>query len=243
MKLLVDADILLFMKSFSHERTIHWTPDIESKLIELNVAAARVDDMIATMLETCKCDEAILCFTDYRNFRYKVLDTYKANRKYQKMEIIGPLREHMQDKYEWRRKKALEADDVLGIIATKEPGKYIVASTDKDLLQIPGRHYNWGHRKFRTISLDDGDYFFYRQILTGDTVDNYKGCPGIGPKKAEKLLDGTPREDWWSAIVEAYEKKDLTEEDALAQAQVARICRAEDYNFETREPILWTPNN
>jgi DNA polymerase-1 len=41
--------------------------------------------------------------------------------------------------------------------------------------------------------------------------------------------------------VEAYAKKNLTADDALVQARVARILRHTDYNFKTKEPILWTP--
>jgi len=31
--------------------------------------------------------------------------------------------------------------------------------------------------------------FFYSQLLTGDTVDNYKGLPGVGEVKAYEILD------------------------------------------------------
>jgi hypothetical protein len=45
----------------------------------------------------------------------------------------------------------------------------------------------------------------------------------------------------WELIVEAYAKKDLTEADALQQARVARILRFDDYDFNKKKPILWTP--
>ena len=41
--------------------------------------------------------------------------------------------------------------------------------------------------------------------------------------------------------MEAFEKKGLTEDDALLQARVARILRASDYDFKKKEPIMWTP--
>ena len=34
-----------------------------------------------------------------------------------------------------------------------------------------------------------GAYNFWYQMLVGDTVDNIKGCPGIGPVKAKKVLE------------------------------------------------------
>ena len=55
---------------------------------------------------------------------------------------------------------------------------------------------------------------------------------------ARRLLD----EDCsWKTVVSAFEKQGLSENDALTQARVARILRAEDYNFKTHKPILWTP--
>jgi 5'-3' exonuclease len=43
-------------------------------------------------------------------------------------------------------------------------------------------------------------------MLMGDTVDNIPGIKGIGPKKAEKLLDKTKREDWDKLVEEKYEE-------------------------------------
>lgn len=133
----------------------------------------------------------------------------------------------------------LEADDVMGILMTKYPGKYILASIDKDLRQIPGQHYNWDKDEFKEVSLDEGNLFFYTQILTGDPTDGYSGCPNIGPKRAERILASA--KDVWKAIVKTYEAKGLTEWDAIVTARVARILRASDYNFKTGKIRLWKP--
>lgn len=45
----------------------------------------------------------------------------------------------------------------------------------------------------------------------------------------------------WPVVVQAYEKKGLSEEVALVQAQIARICRRDDYDFKRKEVILWKP--
>ena len=80
------------------------------------------------------------------------------------------------------------------------------------------------------------------QTLCGDASDNYSGCPSIGPKTAEKILaDCETSADLWDATLATFKKKKLSEEVALIQAQVARICRASEYNFETKEVRKWTP--
>ena len=43
--------------------------------------------------------------------------------------------------------------------------------------------------------------------------------------------------------VETFEEKGLTEEDALINAQLARILTTNDYDHEKKEPILWTPTS
>lgn len=78
------------------------------------------------------------------------------------------------------------------------------------------------------------------QTLCGDSTDGYKGCPSVGAKTAEKILD-VPTGDMWSEVLATYEKKGLTYEDALIQARIARILRGDEYNLDTGEMNLWTP--
>ena len=94
-----------------------------------------------------------------------------------------------------------------------------------------------------TVTEDEANYRHMLQTLTGDTADGYPGCPGIGAVTAEKILtatDGTYPE-MWKAVIKTYEKKGLSEETALIQAQIARICRRDDYDFKRKEVKLWTP--
>ena len=81
------------------------------------------------------------------------------------------------------------------------------------------------------------------QTLTGDPTDGYKGCPSVGKVTAEKIL--TPHKNnykkMWEAVVETYKSKGLSSKVALLEARMARIVRASDYNFKTKQPILWSP--
>ena len=45
----------------------------------------------------------------------------------------------------------------------------------------------------------------------------------------------------WKTVVKTFEEKDMTEEDALVNARLARILTVDDYDSEKKEPILWTP--
>ena len=77
------------------------------------------------------------------------------------------------------------------------------------------------------------------QTLAGDQTDGYGGVPGIGVKRAEALFKDKGYS--WKTVVKAFKDRDLSEEDALVNARLARILTVDDYDFEKKEPILWSP--
>jgi DNA polymerase-1 len=131
--------------------------------------------------------------------------------------------------------------------------KVVICTIDKDLQTIPGHHYNFSKDLEFTVSEHQADLYHMSQTLTGDATDGYKGCPGMGAVGAKKLLDkvleeATPwataqtlRKMLWDAVVAAYAKAGLGEEEALCQARVARILRTGEFNFKTNEVNLWEP--
>ena len=104
-----------------------------------------------------------------------------------------------------------EADDSLGIEATRRNGELrgsaVICSIDKDLWQIPGRHYHFVNKSEGIVGAREGTLFFYQQVLTGDASDNVPGIEGIGPRKAEDILSGAQDpKDCWERVLEAYKK-------------------------------------
>jgi DNA polymerase-1 len=241
MDLLIDADILACQYAYVYEASRRWDADDDFDIDDASWAVAGFDSAVERMVREMGADNAVLCFTGRDNFRYSVLPTYKSNRKGKpKPVLLDPLIEHAWEVWDCKTVDCLEADDVMGIMATRAPGRYAMATIDKDLRQIPGIHYNWKKERVVDVSQRHADYWFYFQVLTGDSTDGYAGCPGIGVRRAERVLeDADP--DPWARVVAAFESRGLTEEDALVQARVARILRVEDYNFAEAQPILWSP--
>tara|TARA_R100000808_G_C2152883_1_gene162613 strand:+ start:4149 stop:4928 length:780 start_codon:yes stop_codon:yes gene_type:complete len=240
---LIDADIVVYQVSAAGEEAVNFDTDTVVAWADLDQLTHVAVNMVTDIQRETNCNDAILCFSDNENFRKKILETYKGNRSGSRKPIAySGLKKKLSSCFDSYQKPSLEGDDLLGILATHPTivsGKKIIYSQDKDLKQIPGRHFNIKEKAIEEVTEEQGDRFHYLQTLSGDRTDNYFGCPGIGPKRAETLLDKS--DDPWSAIVGAYEKAGLTEQDALVQAQVAKICRHTEYNFETRKPILWKP--
>lgn len=233
--LLIDGDIIAYKAAASAEVATNWgngqwtlhsfEPDVE----------VRVEDQIHKLLEA-PVQDCVIAFTDKKNFRKDVAPYYKANRKdTRKPMLLDYAKKYMSLQYNTIMYRNLEADDVLGILGTKNRDT-IIWSEDKDLLTIPAKH--WINGEVVEITEAEANYQFLYQTLIGDSTDNYKGCPTIGPKTANKILSSGCT---WEAVVEAFKSKGLSEEVALENARLARILRDGEYNTETGEVYLWQP--
>lgn len=200
-KVLVDGDIVAYRAAFS-------TQDLFPE-----DARRKVDDLMLYIL-----GETLVFHTpsDYEvfltgkgNFRYDIAKAapYKGNRK----DVAKPIhlslcRDYLVDKWGAIVSKGEEADDLIAIAATEYGPDTVVASIDKDMLQIPCKHFNFSTGAWSDVSEFEGLKFFYKQILTGDRADNIVGLYRIGPVKAEKMLEGCDDEEGlWDAVLKAYD--------------------------------------
>lgn len=241
--LLIDGDLYLHRGTAAVEKEVRWDEENHMLFSNEEEGWTAVSWELEKLMNRFDVPQSrcVIALSDPPLFRISVDPTYKAKRADTRKPVAyTAVRERLEREWTVRRFKGLEADDVMGILATKADNT-IICSMDKDMRQIPGRI--WDGTRVTFISLDDADRWFMMQTLTGDTSDGYKGCPGIGPAKAEKLLDkaGVSIEEWWPAVAEAFTKAGLTEDDAIRQARLARILRMEDWDFVKKVPKLWTP--
>lgn len=248
--LLIDSDILIYRAANRAQSKLDWG---EGAAIHCDEAAAMIDltKQVVDLQDLLAAENVIMALGDPtgKNWRKDILPSYKSNRKPEsKPLLLSFLREFVMKTWDKQcfYRPTLEGDDVLGILSTAPDlvrGERIIVSIDKDFQSIPGRLFNPDkpERGVQEISHEQADYWHAYQTLTGDSTDGYKGCPGCGPKGATAILGPIPKAEYWAAIVAAYERKGLTEEDALVQARVARICRNQDYDRLKKQVILWSP--
>lgn len=243
--LLIDADTLVYEAAKANEIETKWDEDLWTLHAYEEPAKLQLDAKVEELKARLSADRVVMALSDYTDpWRKRVMPTYKSNRKdVRKPIIFAPLREHVHANYETFQRPGLEGDDILGILLTHPTlikGEKIVVSIDKDMKTLPGQHYRMHKDEEFEVSEAQADYTHLVQTLTGDTTDGYPGCPGVGPVKAERLLADLHVSPW-PVIVKAYEKAGLSEEVALQNARVARICRHTDYDFKKKEVILWNP--
>lgn len=218
MKALLDGDIVAFRCAAASENE------------DEGIGKYYVDKLVDDIILATGADQFSVYLSGPTNFRYQIYPEYKANRLDQPVpRHREALKNYLLEKYNAVVSENCEADDLMGI----EQCSYadtIICTLDKDLLMIPGKHYSWsiagkGWVKdaiFREIDYLEGMRRFYTQVLTGDTSDNIKGCPGIGKVKAERILSGCETEqEMFEAVQNAYS----FDEAFLLNAQVLWIQR------------------
>ena len=241
-RLLIDGDILAYKAATLAEVDTKWEDGLWTLHADENYAKSLLHNEIETLKENLETSSIIIALTDSKNFRKDVLPSYKDNRKQRRKHLVlGALREHLRKQYKAIVVPTLEADDVIGILATKPTDEQrIICSLDKDFKQIPSYLSQDG----KTVVLrkkKECDWWHLIQTLTGDSTDGYYGCPSVGIVTAKKILKNRRQSvnKMWDLVVDTYKKNGLTKEDALQQAQVARILRHGDYNKQTGEVNLW----
>lgn len=212
----IDGDVICYRAGFAAEQRIVETDEEGYSVSRMEVAP--LEHALQNLKEIVEFCLTELGQSDYKifltgrdNFRKDVatIKEYKANRKKARYPIhLQALKDYLIEHHPTVVSKGEEADDLLGIALTDDPDNGIVVSNDKDLLMIPGRHYNFTNDTKIIIDEDMGRYKFWSQMLTGDSTDNIMGCPQIGPKKTEKALSGIMHDDdYWEVVYNLYKKQ------------------------------------
>ena len=238
MKLLIDCDFVVYKCCAAAESEIDFGDDVivvTSTFKDAYSCVKRELNRIANKFGSF--DEMILFFSDSKNFRKDIQKDYKGHRNRKKPCGYRRVINKLSEEYSVIKMPTLEADDSMGIYATKHTGNIIV-SPDKDMKQIPGMLYNFDESF--TIDKSEGEKWHLIQAMAGDNTDGYAGVPGIGVKRAVSLFEEKGYS--WKTVVGAFKEKGLSEDIALENARLAKILTTEDYDHEKREPILWNPS-
>jgi DNA polymerase I len=238
--LIIDGDILNFTVGRATEDYSDFGDQTCSSFSEED-AIKLLDEGIQSIATKCgyALEDIIYSISCDKNYRKRFFPTYKSNRK----TVVKPLglktlRDHLianAEKYNLFMIEELEADDCMGIAGTSGDDSISIYSQDKDLRTIPVRQWDFKKQKFWTPTYDQAMKWLYTQVLTGDTVDGYKGCPRIGKIKAEKALKNCTNdlellEQVFVRYYVAYGNDiDEAKEKSLEQFGQARILHQTDF--------------
>ncbi len=254
--ILIDADIVAYKASIVNEKHFDFGDTGVGEHLDHDGCIRNVETLINGYADKLKATRVIVCLSEpdgTKNFRKQLNPTYKHNRA----DTVPPqmlmwIKEYLENEYKSFRRPRLEADDIMGILATSGDrfieGKRIIVSEDKDMRTIPALVFNPNHPDLGVLDISslDAKRFHMWQTVVGDPTDGYPGCPGVGKggryvEYAESILGADSPEELWDLVLMAYGSKGLTEDDAILQARMARILQDGDYNYKTKGIRLWNP--
>jgi hypothetical protein len=220
---LIDADVVAYRIAFGCQD--------EPEKVAIAKVSEFLEELVFTYTDVEDCEGYL---TGKQNYRFDIAKTapYKGTRVSEKPKHLGIIRQYMIDAWAFSVQEYQEADDAIGIRAyTLGEDDYIICSIDKDLDNLRGKHYNFVKNQHYTITEEEAIKNFYRQVLTGDRVDNVPGLAGIGPKKADKIIkDCVTEAELFNAVLAAYDG-DIDRMTEMAQLLWIR----------RKEGELWTP--
>jgi hypothetical protein len=242
---LIDGDFIAY-------QTAAWAVAAQADLLAVT---ERMQAQLGDWAERAFCTKSIVALSCSRddNFRRGVYPFYKNNRTTEPPPFLDAAKDIIRDNYTCVTRPHLEADDVIGIMATN--GKIenpVVVAVDKDMRQIPGLYFNPDKMDFpERITVGEANHTFLMQWLCGDTTDGFKGMFRVGPKKAEGMIpppcmletDVGGALEGEKAVFEAYadHPKGYDLEYVLQMRACARILRAEDW--DGKKPLVVTEDN
>lgn len=175
-----------------------------------------------------------------KTFRNELYPEYKANRSAPPEDLIpqfGLIRQATRAfNLPCIEMEGFEADDLIATysrLAREAGGDATIVSSDKDLMQLVGPAVGmYDPMKDKQIGIPEviekwgvpPEKMIDLQALTGDSVDNVPGVPGIGPKTAAQLLEQFGDLD--TLLARAGEiKQDKRRQSIIDNAYKARISR------------------
>lgn len=233
MTVLIDADTLCYAVPFGCQKK---EEDGSVTLAEPWVMSSRLDQAVQGIVEGSRRKDYRLYLTGTGNFRHDVakIKPYKANRTAAKPHYYDAARDRLIKLWGAYVVDGMEADDAVSIDARRIENA-VVAHIDKDLNQIPGKHYNYKQKRRYTVSPDRANCWFWIQCLTGDVTDNIpslweaKGRKGTkwGPVRSKRLLLPLKPEKRKEVVREMYADDDLLTE----VASLVYLLRKPDERF------------
>lgn len=221
----LDADSLIYRVGFAAEN--------EDESIAISRLRSRLLELFFVEFDCCDGAYYYGYIGGSGNYRSDIAVTkpYKGNRSGVRPKHYDALRSHLVSEWGFKESVNQEAEDCVGIKATELGDKAVIVYYDKDLLNVPGWHYNFVSKKGGMVTVEEARKHFYTQILTGDRIDNIQGVKGIGPVKAAKLLSDCVSEvDYYACCVEAFQGD---EERVIENARLLWI--------RTKPNELWEP--
>jgi hypothetical protein len=205
---LIDSDSMLFITIFS----IQSKPELNSD--DFGIYKKQIDEWIVDTITKTDCTHYNLFLTVGKVFRHDTATNreYKSGRPKDKPKFYYELRKYLIDKWGATYQDGVEAEDLVAIVNEEyhKPVTFftpIIARIDHDFDQVRGCHFNYKKGEFTIIDEAQAHYNLWKMLLVGCSTDKIEGIPGIGDKKAAKILSDGISGDYKNKVLNCYIKQ------------------------------------
>lgn len=175
----------------------------------LKEAVKHLHELLRNVKEDNFCDQLAVAVGGPDNWRDDFYPLYKkstgrVNSRKTMPEWLPDLKAELASRSDAILTDNIEADDILRIWSNqckKFDIPHVIISHDKDLDCIAGQHFNPRTWTSYSVSEEAANVSYWKQVLMGDGIDNIPGIKGVGPKKADKLLEGLKTNEQRRAVV------------------------------------------
>ncbi len=202
---LLDAYALIYRSYYAFIKS----PRINSKGLNTSAIFGFVNTLEDLLKKENPTHIAVAFDPSGKTFRHEAFEAYKAQREAtpEDIKIAVPYIKQIIDAYNIKQIEVpgFEADDVIGTVskkAEKDGFQVYMMTPDKDYGQLTSQNImiykpKYGDSGFEVLNDKDvmEKYGLNSPLqmidylgLMGDASDNIPGCPGVGPKTAQKLL-------------------------------------------------------
>jgi len=224
-RVIFDADGIVYRVGFALE-------DVDSTRIVKRNVTEYIDEVLGKLEKVfVKIQKPIIVISapGKSNFRFDIAKTkpYKGNRTSPKPKHYDLIRSLLLEMDNSMMIEGQEADDTVADLTAPNPGKTIVVSQDKDLLQNPGWYYIPGEKRpiffvdsetagvlllekgagNKPTLFGTGYKWLMAQMMLGDPSDNIPGLKGYGAIKVYGILkDIHTKKELLEVVTKEYEK-------------------------------------
>lgn len=213
---LIDGDIVTYRCAAANENN------------DEGIARWQAAQMINGIYDDTQATSGTVFLTGSSNFRFSLYPEYKANRKdFIKPKWHASIREYLCTHFDAVVSDGCEADDLMGVAqCAAPPGTTVIASIDKDMMMIPGHHWNFVKKEHKFVEEPDATRWLYYQAIMGDKVDNIPGWDGLMRSKVPKFMQ-------W--MIDELQQRDTEKEmyDFLLNVHTAKV------DLDTCLKCLW----
>lgn len=183
MTALIDGDSIAYIAG--HDKMPNYSGEVTLLEKTEDIAKDQVQSIITEIMNVTGADEYLLFLSPSKTFRNTIYPDYKANRKsLEPPKFKQVCMDYIKTLPGVYKCENIEADDAVSICKNKFTDS-IICTPDKDILMLPGKHFNYRKMEFVTTDAAESSYKFWASVIVGKLLLTLNLFNSVKPKSVK----------------------------------------------------------